>query len=65
MQLLGAERTMSSYVKKTELEKKINRYVRGYAQRHKITKEQALQREIVKNVIEWLKIREGKGNNEQ
>lgn len=56
---------MSSYVKKTELGKKINRYVRGYARRHKITKEQALQREIVKNVIEWLKIREGKGNNEQ
>ena len=61
---MGAERTMSRYVKKTELEKKINRYVRGYARRHKITKEQALQREIVKNVIEWLKIREGKGNNE-
>ena len=61
---MGVERTMSSYVKKTELEKKINRYVRGYARRHKIMKEQALQREIVKNVIEWLKIREGKGNNE-
>lgn len=55
---------MSGYIKKTELEKKINRYVRGYAQRRKITKEQALQKEIVKNVIDWLKIREGKRNNE-
>lgn len=55
---------MSGYIKKTKLEKKINRYVRGYAQRHKITKEQALHREVVKNVIDWLKIREGKGNNE-
>lgn len=49
---------MSRYIKKTELEKKINRYVRGYAQRHKITKEQALQREIIKNMIAWLEIRE-------
>lgn len=55
---------MSGYVKKTKLEKQINRYVRGYAQRRKITKEQALQKEIVKNVIDWLKIREGKRNNE-
>lgn len=55
---------MSGYIKKTELEKKINRYVRGYAQRHKITKEQALQREIVKNVIDWLKVREKERNNE-
>ena len=37
---------------------KINRYVRGYAKRNNITTKEALKKEIVQNVIAWIRLRE-------
>lgn len=45
---------------KTKLKKKIGRYVRGYAKRNNMTEEQALEQDIVQNVIAWINLREGK-----
>ena len=43
---------------KSKLQKDIDSYVRKYAKKHNITKEQALTHERVQNVIAWLKLRE-------
>jgi hypothetical protein len=43
---------------KTKLKKKIGRYVRGYAKRNNMTEEQALEQDIVQNVITWINLRE-------
>lgn len=43
---------------KSKLQKDIDSYVRKYAKKHSITKEQALTHERVQNVIAWLKLRE-------
>lgn len=37
---------------------KANKYVIGYAKRHNITIEETLKKEIVQNVIAWIKLRE-------
>ena len=57
--------TLSKYIKKTKAQKQINKYVEGYAKRNKITKQEALKRNIVKNVIAWINLREqeNKHNN--
>lgn len=39
------------------LQQEINRYIKEHARRNNITVEEAKQKEIVKNVIEWIKIR--------
>lgn len=43
---------------KSKLQKDIDSYVRKYAKKHNITKEQAMTHERVQNVIAWLKLRE-------
>lgn len=48
---------MSKYIKKTKAQKQINKYVAGYAKRNKITKQEALKRNIVKNVIALIQLR--------
>lgn len=42
---------------KSKLQKDIDSYVRKYAKKHNITKEQALTHERVQNVIAWLRLR--------
>ena len=39
-------------------------YVKRYAEQHGITVEKALEHEIVKNVIEWMKLRDKENSNE-
>jgi len=51
---------------RTEVAKQINEYVVGYAERNNITVSEALEQNIVKNVIALIKERErvaGKGSN--
>ena len=48
---------------KSKLQKDIDSYVRKYAKKHNITKEQALTHERVQNVIAWLRLREGEQKN--
>ena len=43
---------------KSKLQKDIDSYVRKYAKKHNITKEQALTHKRVQNVIAWLRLRE-------
>lgn len=43
---------------KSKLQKDIDSYVRKYANKYNITKEQALTHERVQNVIAWLMLRE-------
>ena len=49
---------MNKTKKETKLTKEQKAYVKRYAEQHGITVEQALEHEIVKNVIEWMKLRE-------
>ena len=39
-------------------------YVKRYAKQRGITVKQALEHEIVKNVINWMKLRDKENNNE-
>ena len=55
---------MNKTNKETELIKEQKAYVKRYAEQHGITVKQALEHEIVKNVIEWMKIRDKENNNE-
>ena len=50
---------------KSKLHKDIDSYVRKYAKKHNITKEQALTHERVQNVIAWLRLREGEQENDK
>lgn len=50
---------------KSKLQKDIDSYIRKYAKKHNITKEQALTHERVQNVIAWLKLREGEQENDK
>lgn len=50
---------------KSKLQKDIDSYVRKYAKKHNITKEQALTHERVQNVIAWLKLREGEHEHDK
>ena len=50
---------------KSKLQKDIDSYVRKYAKKHNITKEQALIHERVQNVIAWLRLREGEQEHDK
>ena len=54
-------------LKQTQTDKCIKEqkaYVKRYANQHDITVKQALGHEIVKNVIDWMKIRDKENSNE-
>ena len=55
---------MNKTNKETELIKEQKAYVKRYAKQHGIIVKQALEHEIVKNVIEWMKIRDKENRNE-
>ena len=42
-----------------ETRTKIIKYVKGYAKRNNITMSEAIRKDIVQNVIAWIKLREG------
>lgn len=50
---------------KGKLQKDIDSYVRKYAKKYNITKEQALTHERVQNVIAWLRLREGEQEHDK
>lgn len=50
---------------KSKLQKDIDSYVRKYAKKHNITKEQALTHKRVQNVVAWLRLREGEQENDK
>ena len=49
---------MNKTNKETELTEEQEAYVEKYANQHNITVEKALEHEIVKNVIDWMKLRD-------
>ena len=54
-------------LKQTQTDKCIKEqkaYVKRYAKKHGITVKQALEHKIVKNVINWMKLRDKENNNE-
>lgn len=55
---------MNKTNKETKLTKEQKAYVKRYAEQRGITVKQALEHEIVKNVIDWMKIRDKENNNE-
>lgn len=55
---------MNKTNKETELTKEQKAYVKRYAEQRGITVKQALEHKIVKNVINWMKIRDNENRNE-
>ena len=55
---------MNKTNKETELIKEQKAYVKRYAEQRGVTVKQALEHKIVKNVIDWMKIRDKENNNE-
>lgn len=55
---------MNKTNKETELIKEQKAYVKRYAEQRGITVKQALEHEIVKNVINWMKLRDKENSNE-
>ena len=57
---------MNKTNKETKLikEQKAKAYVKRYAKQHGITVKQALEHKIVKNVINWMKLRDKENSNE-
>lgn len=54
---------MNKTNKETKLTKEQKAYVKRYAKQRSITVKQALEHEIVKNVIDWMKIRDKEKQN--